>query len=210
MASEDRVPDRDVHAFDRRAKAYDEGRHGQLHHDISDRVVDLVLAVHPPPRRILDVGCGTGYVIKSLLDRVPDIEQIVGIDPATTMIEVAQSSVRDPRARFDSGVAEHLPYEDGAFDLIVSTTSFDHWTDQGSGLRECARVLALGGHIVLADQFSLLLYPKLLFGRRGKARTRKRATHQLTAAGFHDLQGDRLYAVIIGAVAATKRIPPNT
>jgi ubiquinone/menaquinone biosynthesis C-methylase UbiE len=146
MASEEKVPDRDVHAFDRRANDYDEGRHGQLHHDISDRVVTLAIAVHPTPRRILDVGCGTGYVIKSLADRVPNAEQIVGIDPAPTMVKVARANVPDPRARVDSGVAEHLPYADKAFDLVVSTTSFDHWSDQGRGLRECARVLAPGGH----------------------------------------------------------------
>jgi ubiquinone/menaquinone biosynthesis C-methylase UbiE len=36
---------------------------------------------------------------------------------------------------------EHLPYADGTFDLVVSTTSFDHWSDQGAGLAECARVM---------------------------------------------------------------------
>lgn len=204
MAFDKDVPDRDVHAFDRRANDYDAGRHGQLHHDISDRVVTLALAVHPTPGRILDVGCGTGYVIKSLADRLSDVEQIAGIDPAPTMVKVARTNVVDSRARFDSGVAEHLPYADGAFDLVVSTTSFDHWSDQGGGLRECARVLVPGGHLVLADQFSLLLWPTLILGRRGKARTRKRANRLLAAAGFNVHQWHRLYAVIIVAAVATK------
>jgi len=204
MTPEKDVPDRDVHTFDRRANDYDEGRHGQLHHDVSDRVVNLALAVHPTPRRILDVGCGTGYVIKSLAGRVPDAKQIVGIDPAPTMVKVARTNVVDPRVRLDSGVVEHRPYGDEAFDLGVSTTSFDHWTDQGRGLRECARVLAPGGHLVLADQFSYLLWPTLVLGRRGKARTRKRASRLLAAAGFDVQDWHRLYAVIIGAVVATK------
>lgn len=204
MLPEENVPDRDVHAFDRRANDYDEGRHGQPHHDISDHVINLALEVHPTPRRILDVGCGTGYVIKTLADRVPDAEQIVGIDPAPTMVKVARANVPDLRARLDSGVAEDLPYADGAFDLVVSTTSFDHWMDQARGLRECARVLAPGGHRVLADQFSPLLWPTLIFARKGKARTRKRANRLLAAAGFDVQHWHRLYAIIIGAVVATK------
>jgi ubiquinone/menaquinone biosynthesis C-methylase UbiE len=87
---------------------------------------------------------------------------------------------------------------------VVSTTSFDHWTDQRAGLAECARVLAPGGCLVLADLFSELLLPTLLAGRRGKARTRRRATRLLTAAGLHSPRWHRLYAVIIQAVTATK------
>jgi Methyltransferase domain len=43
--------------------------------------------------------------------------------------------------RFLGGVAERLPFNDGAFDLVISTTSFDHWTGQQERLTECARVL---------------------------------------------------------------------
>ena len=87
---------------------------------------------------------------------------------------------------------------------MVSTTSFDHWADQGAGLAECARVLAPGGRLVLADQFSLLLWPTLLFGRRGKARTRARATRLVTAAGFRGPRWHRVYAGIIQAVTAVR------
>jgi len=48
---------------------------------------------------------------------------------------------------------------------------------------------------VLADLFSPLLRPTLLAGRRGKARTRRRASQLLTAAGFTGLAWHDLYAV---------------
>lgn len=99
--------------------------------------------------------------------------------------------------------AERLPWPAGTFDLVVSTTSFDHWEDQRAGLAECARMLAPSGCLVLADLFSVLL-PTLLAGRRGKARTRRRAAHLLTAAGLRSPQWHRLYAVIIQAMTATK------
>ncbi|HYZ54514.1 MAG TPA: methyltransferase domain-containing protein [Streptosporangiaceae bacterium] len=115
-----------------------------------------------------------------------------------------------PRPRLTSGcvslggVAERLPFNDDAFDLIISTTSFDHWTDQQQGLTECARVLVPGGRLVLTDLFSACLWPTLVSSRRSKARTKARATRLLTGAGLHSLQWHALYAFIIQTVTATK------
>ncbi len=67
---------------------------------------------------------------------------------------MAPAIADDDRLRFSLGAAEQLPYPDATFDLVVTTTSFDHWADQRAGLGECARVLAPGGHLVLAGQFS--------------------------------------------------------
>lgn len=91
-----------------------------------------------------------------------------------------------------------------SFDLVVSSTSFDHWVDQQTGLRECYRVLKPGGTLVLVDQFSLWLAPTLVGDRRDKARTKRRASRLLTTAGFGSLEWHDLYAVIIRAVAAAK------
>jgi hypothetical protein len=65
-------------------------------------------------------------------------------------------------------------------------------------------VLRRGGRLVLVDQFSWMLLPTMLTSRRGKARTRRRATRLLLRAGFSSPQWHRLHAVIINAVTATK------
>ena len=83
--------------------------------------------------------------------------------------------------RFQAGTAEHLPGPDGAFDLVVSTTSFDHWADQQAGLRECARVMAPGGCLVLVDQFSPLYLPTLIGSRRAARRLSPLAVSPVTA-----------------------------
>lgn len=196
-------PHRDVAAFDERARGYEQGWRGRMHHDIADRAADLALSVHASPRRVLDVGCGTGYLLRLLASRCPDASELAGIDAAPSMIEAAEDAAGDRRLRFTVGTAERLPYPDGTFDLVVSTTSFDHWADQGAGLRECARVLTSGGHLVLADLFSPLLLPTLLAGRRDKARTRRRASRLLSAAGFRQLAWHDLYELVIKAVTAT-------
>jgi ubiquinone/menaquinone biosynthesis C-methylase UbiE len=129
---------------------------------------------------------------------------LAGIDAAPAMIEAATGLAADERLRFAVGTAERLPWPAASFDLVVSTTSFDHWADQRAGLAECARVLAPGGCLVLADLFSALLMPTLLAGHAGQARTRRRATRLVMAAGLHSPQWHRLYAIIIQAVTARK------
>ena len=196
--------DRDVQAFDDRAASYESGRHGRLHQDISDRVVALCLRQVPAPRRVLDVGCGTGYALRQLAARLPSATEFLGVDAAPKMIEAARSASSDERLSFVHGTAERLPAGDSACDLVVSTTSFDHWADQGAGIRECARALAPGGTLVLTDQFSNLLWPTMLGSRHGKARTRSRVTRLITAAGLREPRWHPCYAVIIQSVTAVK------
>jgi ubiquinone/menaquinone biosynthesis C-methylase UbiE len=198
------APYRDVAAFDDRAARYEHGWRGRLHHEITSRTVGLVTATTGSPIRILDVGCGTGHLLRALADHYSDAKEFVGLDAAPRMIDVAKALSGDARLSFSVGVAERLPYPDGGIDLIVSTTSFDHWSNQQAGLSECARVLRPGGSLVLVDQFSPWLLPTLLTSRRGKARTRRRADRLLLRAGFQRPQWRNVYAAIIKAVIATK------
>ena len=197
-------PYRDVAAFNDRAVGYDLGSRGRLHHQIADRTASLAVATVATPSRVLDLGCGTGHLLRTLAGRYHDAEQLVGIDAAPQMVRAASATTHDDRLTFAVGVAEQIGYPDDTFDLIVSTTSFDHWSDQRAGLSECARVLRPNGRLVLVDQFSLWLMPTMLTSRRGKARTRRRATLLLLGAGFCSPHWHRLYAVIINAVTATK------
>jgi ubiquinone/menaquinone biosynthesis C-methylase UbiE len=200
---------RDVDAFDERSAGYEQGWLGRLHHEIADRTAEVALAVAPSPAQILDVGCGTGYLLRLLAARCPEAAELAGVDPAPGMIKVAAASGApgapggDERLKFSAGVAEQLPYRDGSFDLVVSATSFDHWSDQLAGLRECHRVLVPGGHLVLVDQFSPWLVPTLILSRSGKARTKGRAGRLVEAAGFGSAAWRGVYAVIINAVTAT-------
>ncbi|MCV7379263.1 hypothetical protein BST11_05685 [Mycobacterium alsense] len=201
-------PYRDVAAFDDRAPGYDHGWRGRLHHEIAERTADLAVSASASASRVLDVGCGTGHLLRALSHRYPRACQLCGVDPAPRMIATARSFGGDDRLSFGVGVAEQLGYPDGAFDLVVSSTSFDHWTDQQAGLRECARVLRPGGRLVLVDQFSWWLLPTLATSRRGKARTRGRANDLLLRAGFDAPHWHRVCAVIINGVVATRRASP--
>jgi hypothetical protein len=101
-----KVPhDRDVQAFHDRAETYEDGWRGRMHHDIAARTADFALTSGNDPRRVLDVGCGTGLLLRLLAARLPEAERLLGIDAAAGMIAAAKSMANDPRLSFSEGVA---------------------------------------------------------------------------------------------------------
>lgn len=202
--------DRDVEAFARRAHKYESGVLGRMHKQIALRSVELVLKSGPPPKRILDVGCGTGYLLRELEQRCPEAVELTGVDPANEMIRAAVAASATTKVNFLEGVAaEHLPFEDAAFDVVTATNSFDHWSDQRLGMRECHRVLVPGGRLVLVDLFTPILAPTLVASHRGKARTKRRVNALLANAGFEDPDWQTLYANVIKAVVAQRPVAPG-
>jgi ubiquinone/menaquinone biosynthesis C-methylase UbiE len=196
---------RDIGDFDQRAEGYERGRRGAMHEAIIQRTLGLTLSFAPSPRRVLDVGCGTGRLLRELARLAPRVEDLQGVDPAPSMVAVAaEASAGDPRIQVRQGFAEQLPFDDGSFDLLVSSTSFDHWSDQLMGLQECARVLEPGGRLVLSDVLSPLLLFTLPFGHRNRARTPASAGRLLVEAGFRDVDFHPVYSSIIRAATARR------
>jgi ubiquinone/menaquinone biosynthesis C-methylase UbiE len=102
------------------------------------------------PMAVLDVGCGTGVLLRRLAGVYP-LASLVGVDAAAGMIAQARAAAEGGLLRFEEAQAEKLPFPDGSFDLVVSTMSFHHWADQQRGLCEVRRVLAPDGVFVLTD-----------------------------------------------------------
>ncbi len=85
------------------------------------------------PRRVLDVACGTGLAVSFVLDRWPGVN-VIGTDISPRMIDVAAERV--PGATFQVASVHHLPFEDGAFDLV---TALDGLLDPTEMLRVLGR-----------------------------------------------------------------------
>jgi len=138
----------DVEQFEARAQRYDESTLGRRFHlPVQEAVLGIAARLAPRPEAILDVGCGTGSLLRLAADRFPTA-RLYGVDPAEAMVAVAAA---DPRLTVARASAERLSFADAGFDLILSTNSFHHWEDKAMGIAEIARVLRSGGHLVLAD-----------------------------------------------------------
>jgi ubiquinone/menaquinone biosynthesis C-methylase UbiE len=107
--------------------------------------LELALADVPPPRRVLDLGTGTGVVAIALAGRYPEAE-VLGIDLSPGMIEEARRKApRElaPRVGFEVGDASALACPDGDFELVVLSNMIPFFD-------ELARVVAPGGTLVLS------------------------------------------------------------
>jgi ubiquinone/menaquinone biosynthesis C-methylase UbiE len=102
---------------------------------------------------ILEVGSGTGALISCLRERAP-AARLVSIDLAHAMLWRARR--RCPDAALVQADVHRLPFiqQAGAFDLAVCHNSFPHFANKGAALRGLARVLALGGRLLILHDLS--------------------------------------------------------
>jgi demethylmenaquinone methyltransferase / 2-methoxy-6-polyprenyl-1,4-benzoquinol methylase len=105
------------------------------------------------PQRILDVATGTGDLSIAAVRLGP--QEIVGVDVATHMLARAQQKIRkkglEGTIRLTEGAAEHLPFDDNAFDAAMVAFGARNFADLGSGLREMVRVIRKGGRVVVLE-----------------------------------------------------------
>jgi ubiquinone/menaquinone biosynthesis C-methylase UbiE len=102
-------------------------------------------ALPSSPRRALDLGTGTGVGAFAIARRFPEAE-VVGADLAERMLEEARRNTPPElasRVRFELADAAHLPYEDGAFDLVTLANMIPFFD-------ELARIVAPGGRAMFS------------------------------------------------------------
>ena len=100
----------------------------------------------PPGARWVDVGCGTGAITETILERT-DPSSVVGVDPSEAFIAFAREGVSDPRASFEIGDGAALPLSDDLVDVAVSGLVLNFVTDPVAMLAEMRRVTRAGGTV---------------------------------------------------------------
>lgn len=122
---------------------------------------------------VLEVGCGTGTVLRALLRHRDFRGTALGVDQCSHFVQIANTLAStdhvDDRLRFEVGDAHCLDYPPASFDIIIAHTLISHVTSPLTVLREMARLVRRGGSVVVFDgDYASLTYgyPDHGFGHR--------------------------------------------
>ncbi|WP_292427892.1 class I SAM-dependent methyltransferase [Methanoregula sp.] len=190
----------DVKKFNIWSGTYEDSRLQYLYFDrIHKGVLNLVNGVSAPVD-LLDVGCGTGRLLRKIRERWPHA-QLIGIDPAEGMVKKARQMM--PDSTFMVSPAESIPLPDISVDLVFSTTSFHHWSDQLQGIREIRRVLRPGGQFFLADIAPLPFVLRFVHRGHGQLRNQNEVRNMFEQAGLEVQAQRRLF---LGHILVTSGI----
>ena len=171
-------------SFDRAADTYDAV--AALQNEIGDRLVERLDYIRLQPRRILDLGAGTGMFSAALLKRYRKAD-VIALDIAERMLQRVQARggwFRKPRCVCAD--AETLPFADDSVDFIFSNLMLQWCNDLESTLAELRRVLAPGG-LLMFTTFG----PDTLMELRASWEAVDGYTHVNTFVDMHDV-GDAL------------------
>jgi ubiquinone/menaquinone biosynthesis C-methylase UbiE len=103
---------------------------------------------------VLDLGCGTGTLAIAAARAKPGA-RVVGVDADPVVLAKAKAKARRAgvEVAFDEALSTELPYEDGSFDVVLSTLFFHHLHDaaKASSAAEIVRILRPRGRLVVGD-----------------------------------------------------------
>jgi len=115
------------------------------------RLVREALGTHPGDR-VLDVGCGPGFYCLEIADEVGPDGQVVGIDAAEPMLELARRRCEGhDNVAFKQGDILSLPVEDESFDRALCVQGLEYSDPATAALAEMSRTLRPGGRVVVWD-----------------------------------------------------------
>jgi ubiquinone/menaquinone biosynthesis C-methylase UbiE len=146
---------------------------------------------------VLDVGCGTGFPLIELAERLGRKVHVHGIDPWTSGLKRAAEKIErrgTTNVTLHEASASAMPFADATFDLIVSNLGVNNFDDRVAAIRECRRVAAEGATLALTTnlqghmrEFYDVFEDVLRDDDDALAKLRKHIEHRATIASVREL-----------------------
>ena len=186
-------------AFEKAAGTYDEA--AVLQNEIGDRLMERLDYIRLQPRRILDLGAGTGMFTKALMKRYRKAD-VVALDIAKPMLHCVKQRagwLRKPGCVCAD--SESLPFNDDSFDFIFSNLMLQWCTDLEATFIELRRVLSPGG-LLMFTTFG----PDTLMELRASWEAVDGYTHVNSFIDLHDVGDSLLHTQWAEPVMDSERI----
>jgi len=110
-----------------------------------------------PGLNILDIGSGSGFPIIELSERLGDTCKLYGLDPWSNANKRAIKKInayKVPNVEIIEGDAEHIPFENAHFDLVISNLGINNFLQPKSVILEIQRVLKPGGRLAITSNLN--------------------------------------------------------
>ncbi len=157
----------------------------------------------PTAQRLLDVGCGTGFVLEGIRRRYPALD-LAGSDVRLTTLVEARRQM--PGISFFAADAFALPYE-SEFDVVVALDVLEHIDDDRAALRALKNVIKPGGGVILTVPQHPWLWSEVDdFSCHRRRYVRSDLEGKVTDAGFEILRRTSLFALTLPLVIASRLV----
>jgi ubiquinone/menaquinone biosynthesis C-methylase UbiE len=131
--------------YERWAPIYDESPNPVLARE--ERYIEPLME-NLQGKAVLDLACGTGRWLQKVLAR--GVDYGVGVDSSDAMLHVARKKP-SIRARLVQADCLNLPFPSSFFDLLVCSFALAHIANLQQMIRECGRVIKVGGEVIVSD-----------------------------------------------------------
>lgn len=158
--------------------------------------LDALTALLPSDWTVVDVGCGTGYLLPLLAQR---FAKVIAVDPVDEMLDVSRERLSDESAKhvtYRKGSATDLHIDDNQADLCIASLVLHHEPSPPDALTEFCRILKSGGRVLIIEQdaHSLTDFHEMMQDRWWGF-DRNELCAQLTSAGFEKCEAHDLHSV---------------